>query len=137
MARITAHLAASQAEQRKLENQKLEKEIKQRVLIEARFLETQERLLEQLETAPEAIICVRDDNKIRFANQAAMRLFKRSIEQLKRSHVEEIIVPKFLNIEQDHYCGDIEIYISDATEQISADILKLSEGEKASSYVYF
>ncbi len=131
LARITAHLAASQAEQRKMENQKLEKEIKQRVLIEARFLETQERLLEQLETAPEAIICVRDDNKIRFANQAAMRLFKRSIEQLKRSHVEEIIVPKFLNIEQDHYCGDIEIYISDATEQVSADILKLSEGEKA------
>ncbi|MFA0725089.1 PAS domain-containing protein, partial [Vibrio sp. 10N.222.49.E5] len=83
-ARITAHLSASKAEQRRLENDQLQLELKHRAMVEANLLETQGRLLEQLESAPEAIICIRDDQRIRFANEAAAKLFRRGQEQLKR-----------------------------------------------------
>jgi two-component system sensor histidine kinase ChiS len=52
--RIKAHLSASKAELRRIENDKLQAELKQRALVEANLLETQGRLLEQLESAPEA-----------------------------------------------------------------------------------
>lgn len=127
-ARIKAHLTASTAELRKVENQQLLTELKQRTQIESNLLETQSRLLEQLETSPEAIICTRDDNKIRFANEAASKLFKRSIEQLKRSSAEDLIAPKYLNVTQEHYCGNIDVYVEDVRQHISADILKLPAG---------
>ncbi|WP_367988184.1 response regulator [Vibrio sp. NTOU-M3] len=127
-ARITAHLTASKAELRRIENQQLQNELKQRAIVEASLLETQGRLLEQLESAPEAIVCIRDDNKIRFVNEAASRLFRRSPEQLKRSRADEIIAPKFLNVEQEHYCGNIDIYVEDVRQHVSADILRLPEG---------
>ncbi|WP_159739330.1 response regulator [Vibrio atypicus] len=136
-ARIMAHLTASKAEQRRIENQQLQLELKQRALVEASLLETQGRLLEQLETAPEAIICVRDDNKIRFANEAASKLFKRSTEQLKRSSAEELIAPKFLNVTQEHYCGVIDIYVEDVRQHLSTDILKLPEGSGLRSIYIF
>ncbi|MCG3730003.1 response regulator [Vibrio cincinnatiensis] len=127
-ARIQAHLTASQAEKRRIENTQLQKELKQRAMVEASLLETQGRLLEQLDSAPEAILCLRDDHKIRFANEAAARLFKRSQEQLKRSDAEELIAPKYLLVEQEHYCGNIDIYVDDIRQHISADILRLPEG---------
>ncbi|MFM2588896.1 response regulator [Vibrio sp. TBV020] len=136
-ARIVAHLTASKAEQRRLENQALQLELKHRAMVEASLLETQGRLLEQLETAPEAIVCVRDDNKIRFANEAASRLFKRSTEQLKRSNADELIAPKFLNVVQEHYCGIIDIYVEDVRQHLSADILKLPEGAGLKSMYIF
>ncbi len=127
-ARIQAHLTASKAEQRRIENARLQKELKQRAMVEASLLETQGRLLEQLDSAPEAILCLREDNKIRFANESAARLFKRSQEQLKRSDAEELIAPKYLLVEQEHYCGNIDIYVDDIRQHISADILRLPEG---------
>ncbi|NUW68507.1 response regulator [Vibrio coralliilyticus] len=136
-ARITAHLTASKAEQRRIENQQLQTELKQRAMVEASLLETQGRLLEQLESAPEAIICVRDDNKIRFTNDAASRLFKRTTEQLRRSNADELIAPKFLNVEQPHYCGVIDVYVEDVRQHLSADILKLPEGSGLKSMYIF
>ncbi|WP_394247699.1 ATP-binding protein [Vibrio profundi] len=136
-ARITAHLSASKAEERRVENDKLQLELKQRAIVEASLLETQGRLLEQLESAPEAIICVRDDHKIRFANEAAAKLFRRSQEQLKRSTADEIIAPKYLVVDQAHYCGEIDIYIEDTRQHISSDILKLPEGSGLSSMYIF
>ncbi|MFA0567317.1 response regulator [Vibrio gallaecicus] len=136
-ARITAHLSASKAEQRRVENDQLQQELKQRALVEANLLETQGRLLEQLESAPEAIICIRDDKHIRFANEAATKLFRRSQEQLKRSRADEIIAPKYLNVEQAHYCGDIDIYINDTRQHISTDILKLPQGSGLDSMYIF
>lgn len=127
-ARIHAHLAVSEAENRRLENIELKNEIKHRTQVEANLLDAQSKLLEQLETAPEAIICVREDNKIRFANEAAERLFKRSQDQLKRSHISEIIAPKHLNLNQDHFCGELDVYINDARHHIQGDILNLPEG---------
>lgn len=127
-ARIQAHLTASKAEMRHIENKLLESELRQRAEVEASLLETQGRLLEQLESAPEAIICLREDQRIRFANEAACKLFKRSLEQLKRSSADELIAPKFLTVKQPHYCGKIDIYIEDIRQNIEADILKLPEG---------
>lgn len=127
-ARIQAHLTASKAEQRRLENTQLQKELKQRAMVEASLLETQGRLLEQLESAPEAILCLREDHKIRFANEAATRLFKRTQEQLKRSDAEELIAHKYLLVKQEHYCGNIDIYVDDIRQRVSADVLRLPEG---------
>ncbi len=127
-ARIQAHLTASKAEMRHMENKVLESELRQRAVVEASLLETQGRLLEQLESAPEAIICLREDQRIRFANEAACKLFKRSLEQLKRSSADELIAPKYLTVKQPHYCGKIDIYIEDIRQNIEADILKLPEG---------
>ncbi|CAM2896775.1 response regulator [Vibrio mytili] len=127
-ARIQAHLTASKAEMRHIENQLLESQLRQRAEIEASLLETQGRLLEQLESAPEAIICLREDQRVRFANEAACKLFKRSLEQLKRSSADELIAPKFLTVKQPHYCGKIDIYIEDIRQNIDADILKMPEG---------
>lgn len=78
-ARIVAHLTASKAELRRIENAQLQKELKHRAMVEASLLETQGRLLEQLESAPEAILCVKEGNKVRFANEAAARLFRRTL----------------------------------------------------------
>lgn len=127
-ARIQAHLTASKAEMRHIENKLLESELRQRAEVEASLLETQGRLLEQLESTPEAIICLHEDQRIRFANQAACKLFKRSLEQLKRSSADELIAPKFLTVTQPHYCGKIDIYIENIRQNIEADILKLPQG---------
>ncbi|WP_438696041.1 ATP-binding protein [Vibrio marinisediminis] len=136
-ARILVHLAASQAEKRRLENQVLQDELRQRAAVEASLIETQGRLLEQLESAPEAIICTREDSRIRFANEAAARLFKRSVEQLKRSSAEEILAPRFIDIGQDHYCGKVDIYIEDTRQHIEADILRLPDASGLKSMYIF
>ncbi|BBM63883.1 histidine kinase [Vibrio alfacsensis] len=127
-ARIQAHLTASKAEMRHVENKLLESELRQRAQIEASLLETQGRLLEQLESAPEAIICLREDQRVRFANEAACKLFRRNLEQLRRSSADELIAPKYLTVKQPHYCGKVDIYVEDIRQNIEADILKLPEG---------
>jgi two-component system sensor histidine kinase ChiS len=127
-ARITAHLNASEAEMQRAKNSQLRAELHQRELVEASLLETQGRLLEQLETAPEAIICINNEDKIKFANDAATRLFKRTHEQLRRSIADEIIAHKFLSIKQAHAVGEVDIFIDDSRHHISADILQLPEG---------
>ncbi|WP_260259866.1 hybrid sensor histidine kinase/response regulator [Vibrio intestinalis] len=136
-ARIVAHLTASKAEQRRVENQQLLIELKERANVEASLLETQGRLLEQLESAPEAIICIREDGRIRFANEAASRLFKRSTEQLKRSNAEEILAPRFLDVNQEHFCGNVDIYVEDVRQHVSADILKLPQASGLKSMYIF
>lgn len=136
-ARIAAHLQASKAEERRAENQLLKYEIKQRALVEASLLETQGRLIEQLDSAPEAILCIREDLKVQFANQSAGRMFKRSVEQLKRSNVEELIAPKFIHLSQEHYCGDIDIFVDDVRQHINTDILTLPEGSGLKSIYIF
>lgn len=134
-ARIRAHLSASKAEQRRIENKQLLLELQRREQVEASLLETQGRLLEQLESAPEAIICYRKDHRIRFANDTAIHLFNRSLEQLKRSNIDELIAAKFLTEKKSHFCGDITIFIEDKVETVSADILILSEDSDLHSMV--
>ncbi|MDR9828406.1 response regulator [Vibrio sp. FNV 38] len=127
-ARIVAHLQASKAEERRQENALLQQELKLRLVAEANLLETQGQLLEQLESAPEAILCIKEDMKVKFANEAAEKLFKRSHEQLLRSSADDFISPKYLNFAQPRYCGDIDIFIEDTRQSISTDVLTLPEG---------
>ncbi|MFB9135947.1 response regulator [Vibrio olivae] len=136
-ARIAAHLTASKAEQRRLENQFLKSELKQRAMIEASLLETQGRLLEQLDSAPEAILCLREDNRIRYANEAAAKLFHRTQEQLKRSNASELIALKYLEVNQEHYCGDISVYIKEVRQTLTCDILTLPKGGELKSLYIF
>ncbi|WP_153447734.1 response regulator [Vibrio algicola] len=136
-ARIKAHLTASKAEQRRIENSKLQQELRIREQVEASLLETQGRLLEQLESAPEAIVCVREDGRIRFANDSAAKLFKRSPEQLKRSTADEIIAPKYLNLTQEHFCGDADIFIEDKRVHIQSDVLTLPQASGLQSMYIF
>ncbi|GAL21415.1 chitin catabolic cascade sensor histidine kinase ChiS [Vibrio maritimus] len=136
-ARIAAHLQASKAEERRAENQTLKYELKQRALVEASLLETQGRLIEQLDNAPEAILCIREDLKVQFANQSAARLFKRTIEQLKRASIEELIAPKFIHLNQEHYFGEIDAFVDDVRQHINADILTLPQGSGLKSIYIF
>lgn len=136
-ARIVAHLQASKAEERRQQNDRLQQELKLRLVAEANLLETQGRLLEQLECAPEAILCIKDDLKVKFANEAASRLFKRSHEQLLRSNAEDFIAPKYLNIDQERFCGDIDIFVEDTRQSISSDVLTLPEGSGLRSMYIF
>ncbi|USD64795.1 response regulator [Vibrio sp. SCSIO 43136] len=135
--RIKAHLQASKSELRRQENSLLQNELKQRALVEANLLETQGRLLEQLESAPEAIICLDHEHRIHYSNQAATRLFKRSREQLKRSSADELIAAKFLSIEQEHYCGQIELFVGDSRIRHSSDIFQLPPGNEIKSLFIF
>ncbi|MGR5287319.1 response regulator [Vibrio maritimus] len=136
-ARIAAHLQASKAEERRAENQNLKYELKQRAMVEASLLETQGRLIEQLDNAPEAILCIREDLKVQFANQSAGRLFKRSVEQLKRASIEELIAPKFIHLNQEHYFGEIDAFVDDVRQHINADIMMLPEGSGLKSIYIF
>ena len=136
-ARINAHLMTSKAEQRRVENSRLQQKISQQEIVESHLLETQHRLLQQLEFAQEAIICVREDQRIRYANEAATQLFNRSEEQLKRSKIEEIVAPKYIRLTQEHFCGKIDVFTGDRYEQISADILKLPENSGFSAMYIF
>ncbi|NLS12745.1 response regulator [Vibrio sp. SM6] len=137
IARVQAHLSASQANAQLQQNERLHQELKQRSQIEADLLETQQRLLEQLDSAPEAVVCLRENGRIHYANRAAAKLFKRSIDQLKRSQGDEIIAPKYLAQSQSHYCGEIDIYVADVRQHIECDILRLPQGVEIDSMFIF
>ena len=126
-ARISAHLQASKAEIRRKENTLLQQELRNREQVEASLLETQGRLLEQLESASEPILCAKHDGRVRFANNAAAKLFKLTPEQLNRHTLDEVVAKKSLLNVEDHFSGHIDVYIQNRIETVSADILRLPE----------
>jgi two-component system sensor histidine kinase ChiS len=105
--------------------------------VESNLLRTQQRLLQQLDFTPDAVICVQQDLRIRYANEAATGLFNRSEEQLKRSGIDEIVVPKYLYPAEEHFCGDIDIFVNDRYERVSADILQLPADSGLSAMYIF
>ncbi|ORT48900.1 histidine kinase [Vibrio sp. qd031] len=127
-ARLRAHFDASDAELQRIANQQLSEELKYREQVEANLLETQGQLLEQLDTAPEAMVAIDHKKRIKFANQSACKLFKRHIEQLKRSKADELFAPRFLDTDKQHWVGEIDIFVEDTRQHISGDILRLAEG---------
>lgn len=124
-ARIDAHLTASRTEKQQQENTRLQAELRQKQEVESNLLRTQQRLLQQLDFTPDAVICVQQDLRIRYANEAATKLFNRSEEQLKRSGIDEMVVSKYLHPAEEHFCGDIDIFVNDQYERVSADIMQL------------
>jgi two-component system sensor histidine kinase ChiS len=127
-ARLRAHFEASEAEQQRVANILLSEELQHRERVEASLLETQGQLLEQLDSAPEAMLAIDHDKRVKFANQAACKLFKRHLEQLKRSKADELFAARFLDIDKPHWVGEIDVYVEDTRQHISGDILKLAEG---------
>ncbi|GAD90997.1 putative two-component hybrid sensor and regulator [Vibrio halioticoli NBRC 102217] len=124
-ARIQVHIDASLSEERKQENESLNAELMQREKVESLLLETQAKLLEQLESTPEAIICINESHKITFANKTAIDLFKRSSEQIKRSQIEEFIAPKYLQFDQPHRSVNIDLFVGGTKQVIASDIFTL------------
>ncbi|MGJ7096865.1 response regulator [Vibrio hannami] len=136
-ARIRVHISASQNEQQKEQNQKLIVEIEKRTKAENELLATQKRLIEQLDGAPEAILCLNNALQVRFANEAASVLFRRTVDQLKRSNADEIIATKYLNSDQEHYCGEIDIFSGTQRLKVTGDIIKLPESSGINSMFIF
>ncbi len=124
-ARIKVHIDASLSLKRKQQNLVLSEELSQLEQTEAILLDTQSKLLEQLENTPEAIICINQKHKISYANHTATQLFKRSIEQLRRSSIEEFIAPKYLTFDQPHRSMDIDIFIQEQKHIVPSDIFTL------------
>jgi two-component system sensor histidine kinase ChiS len=123
-ARITAHLQSMQT--RTLNNQKcqLEKAINEHQQVETSLLETQEQLLTLLEHSPDAILCIRSDEKIHFASHSAGKLFKRSPQQLQHFTLQDIIVKRSLK-QQDTPITELDIYIEEKLSTIAASVITL------------
>ncbi len=136
-ARIKAHLTASKAELRRIENRELQQELKRREIVEENLLKTQYQLLEQLDSAPEAIICIGNENRIRFSNEAAAKLFERTTEQLRRSRIDDLVPSKYLKQSQHHFCGEVEVFVANKKERMLADIMKLPEDSNITSMLIF
>ncbi|GAD78480.1 hypothetical protein VEZ01S_02_00610 [Vibrio ezurae NBRC 102218] len=124
-ARIRVHINAALSEARQQENESLSAELVQREKVESLLLETQSKLLEQLESAPEAIICINENHKITFANKTAITLLKRSSEQIKRSQIEEFIAPSYLQFDQPHRSVNIDLFVGETKQVIASDIFTL------------
>lgn len=39
-----------------------------------------------------------------------------------------MIAPKYLLVEQEHYCGNVDIFVDDIRQHVNADVLRLPEG---------
>lgn len=128
-ARIGAHLKAGQTERQRLENQILAEEVARRKETEAGLLETQSRLLGLLESTNEAILCVRNDGLIRYANSAAGKLFERTPEQLERHNLYDILathLPEDI-ASRHHFHGKLMFRIGDGLSSLSTDVINLPE----------
>ncbi|CAH0532581.1 Sensor histidine kinase RcsC [Vibrio stylophorae] len=138
-ARIRAHLRASQSEVQRQENARLQAEIRHRQQVEAGLLETQSRLLNLLESASEPVLCIQADDRIRYANDAAGKLFKRASEQLERLHFNDLLsVPlPHSAMESHHYSGAISVKIGEEIHSIKVDMIKLPEESGLNAMLVF
>ncbi|MGF1727722.1 response regulator [Photobacterium nomapromontoriensis] len=128
-ARIGAHLKAGQTERQRHENQRLSEEIHRREQVEAGLLETQSRLLGLLESTNEAIICIQNGGRIRYANGAAGKLFNRAPEQIERLHIEDILathLPKDISSSH-HFHGSLMFHVGDTLTSLNTDVINLPE----------
>lgn len=128
-ARIGAHLKAGQTERQLKENQRLAEEIERRQQVENSLLETQNRLLGLLESSNEAILCVQSGGRIRYANNAAGKLFNRSPEQVERHHIEDILathLPQDIS-QSHHFHGSLMFKVGDSLRSLNTDVINLPE----------
>ena len=127
IARIRAYLQAGKTEIERQKNQDLEQEIHRREQIEIGLIETQSRLLGLLDSTSEAIICVQQEGRIRYANSAAGKLFKRAPELLERYTIDDILVtPQPIAItDNHHFNGYLNYYIADQQQQLMTDVINL------------
>ncbi|MCP5077424.1 MAG: response regulator, partial [Psychromonas sp.] len=135
-ARINAHMQATQTQTLTSQNNHLQHTLKEHELVEACLLETQAHLLTLLEHSPDAILCIRFDEKIHFANHNAGKLFKRSPQQLQRYRLEDIVIKRSL-IQQENHLNELDIYIEGKVTSISASIISLPKQSGLHSLMIF
>jgi len=135
-ARINAHMQATQTQTLSSQNSHLQHSLKEHELVEACLLETQAHLLTLLEHSPDAIICIRFDEKIHFANHNAGKLFKRSPQQLQRYSLEDIVIKRSLT-QQDNNINEVDIYIEGKVTSISTSIISLPKQSGLHSLMIF
>lgn len=128
-ARIHAHLQAGKTEIQRQKNQALEQEIERREAVEAGLLEAQSRLLGLLESTQEAILCVRQDGRIRYANSAAGKLLHRTPEQLERHCIDDFLathLPEEISTSH-HYHGSLLFRCGETMTAFETDVIHLPE----------
>ncbi|UXI00894.1 response regulator [Photobacterium sp. TY1-4] len=129
VARIHAHLQAGKTEIQRQKNQALEQEIQRREAVEAGLLEAQSRLLGLLESTQEAILCIRQDGRIRYANSAAGKLLQRAPEQLERHCIDDFLathLPEEINTNH-HYHGHLLFRCGETMTGLETDVIHLPE----------
>ena len=135
-ARIATHLTASQAEQRRQENQRLEQALEQSAQQQASLLETQSWLISQLSLAPEPMLGMRRDGQVRFVNEAAATLFKRNKEEVKRMHGHTLITAPDHAQHSERYQGPLTAFIDGTSEHLDGMLLRFpAESDIDSLYV--
>ncbi len=135
-ARIATHLTASQAEQRRQENQRLEQALEQSAQQQASLLETQSWLISQLSLAPEPMLGISRDGQVRFVNESAATLFKRDKEEVKRMHGHALITAPEHAHHIEQYQGPLTAYIDGAPEHVDGMLLRFpAESDIDSLYV--
>ncbi|OOF05309.1 hybrid sensor histidine kinase/response regulator [Salinivibrio sp. MA607] len=135
-ARIATHLTASQAEQRRQENQRLEQALEQSAQQQASLLETQSWLISQLSLAPEAMLGMSRDGQVRFVNEAAARLFKRDKEDVKRMHGHALVTAPDHAQQCERYQGPLTAFIDGTPEHLDGMLLRFpAESDIDSLYV--
>jgi two-component system sensor histidine kinase ChiS len=129
IARISAHLQAGKTEVQRQKNAALQQEIHRREQVEVGLLTTQSRLLGLLESTNEAILCVQNEGRIRYANGAAGKLFMRSPEQLERYNIEDILVTHLPDdiSQSHHFTGSLTFRIGDNLKSLDTDVINLPE----------
>ncbi|WP_022940784.1 response regulator [Psychromonas hadalis] len=123
-ARVNAHLQATQTQTLTSQNNHLQHSLQEHELVEACLLETQAHLFTLLEHSPDAILSIRFDDKIHFANHNAGKLFKRSPQQLQHYNLEDIVVKRSLP-EQGNHVNELDIYIEGKITSMTASIITL------------
>ncbi|MGF1757764.1 response regulator [Photobacterium sagamiensis] len=129
IARIGAHLQAGQTEVQRQKNQTLQQEIQRREIIEEGLLETQSRLLGLMESTNEAILCVQNEGRIRYANNAAGKLFKRAPEQLERHNINDLLLTHLPDdiSSSHHFNGSLTYRIGDELKPLETNVINLPE----------
>ncbi|SMY37260.1 Sensor histidine kinase TmoS [Photobacterium malacitanum] len=127
IARIRAYLQAGKTEIERQKNHALEQEIHRREQVEIGLIETQSRLLGLLDSTNEAIICVQNEGRIRYANGAAGKLFKRAPELLERYTIDDILATPLPITATDnhHFNGLLNYYIGDQQQQLMTAVINL------------
>ncbi|MGR5077311.1 response regulator [Photobacterium swingsii] len=129
IARIGAHIQAGKTEQQRQQNQMLQQEIDRREQVEEGLLETQTRLMGLLESTSEAIVCVQNEGRVRYANAAAGKLFKRAPEQLERHTIDDILMTHLPDdiSQSHHFNGQLTFRIGDELKALDTDVINLPE----------
>lgn len=134
--RITAHMQAAKAHFLTSENVHLQDTVKEHQLVEACLLEAQAQLFTLLEHSPDAILCIRNDEKIHFANHNAAKLFKRSPQQLSHYGLEDILIKRSLKF-KDQHINEFDIYIEDKVTKAEATVIRLPKHSGLHSLLIF